>query len=292
MHGASALRTVKSFLVTTNQVVLKNYWLNNLHKVRKLSTNSLCLARQRNSEFRFYQVPVTQEDEDAQHKIEEEREKETSFKQNKSGLRSHHYRIEHNKMPSLTEDELEVSKLRQYRKYFGSHGKSSNIDLKALWPSTFELKYMKEKERVEFPHTVQEMIAMAKEKRHAEEQAIWERQEELKENMKKLDKWKKDLRARVEKKELEAKRFMVIKEKQVEDVREILGYNISPHDPKFKEILEKKIEEDKKRAKKEKKLRKKQIELERLQEAAQREAMEAEASHAKSKTEEENENKT
>ncbi|RXG60895.1 hypothetical protein Avbf_14325 [Armadillidium vulgare] len=60
MHGASALRTVKSFLVTTNQVVLKNYWLNNLHKVRKLSTNSLCLARQRNSEFRFYQVPVTQ----------------------------------------------------------------------------------------------------------------------------------------------------------------------------------------------------------------------------------------
>lgn len=63
-----------------------------------------------------------------------------------------------------------------------------------------------------------------------------------------------------------------MKEKQIEEVREILGYKISPHDPKFNEVLEQKLEEDRKKAKKEKKLKRQQEILERLTEMAKQDA--------------------
>lgn len=58
-------------------------------------------------------------------------------------------------------------------------------------------------------------------------------------------------------------------------MRATLGYSISPHDPKFQEILDAKLEEERKRLKKEKRLEKERLMLEKLTEEAQKDAAEA-----------------
>lgn len=78
-------------------------------------------------------------------------------------------------MPSYTEDEMEVMRLPNYRKLFGVYGMSSNIDIKALWPTVEEMEFLKAKEELLYPDTIHEMIHKAKTARIEEEKSIMER---------------------------------------------------------------------------------------------------------------------
>lgn len=79
------------------------------------------------------------------------------------------------------------------------------------------------------------------------------RENSILEKLKKMDQWTADLNARIKKKEVEMERARIRKERLVEEVRRHFGFNISPHDSRFKEMLEQKEKEEKKKKKEAKK---------------------------------------
>lgn len=186
-------------------------------------------------------------------------------KRNKSRLRAHHYNSIHHQLPeNLSEDEEFAMSLRAQRKRYGEFGAASGINLAKLWPSKEELELEKEWEKVARPHSVQEMISIAKKAKEDEERAIQKRQEELMQKVAKLEGWKKEVRDRIMKQELEAQIAKEKKEKLIEEVRQILGFQIDPKDERFKEALLQKEKEEKKAKKEAKKLARQKRMIERL----------------------------
>lgn len=189
-------------------------------------------------------------------------------KRNKSRLREHHYKKHHRQVTRLSEDEEIVVSLREQRRLYGLYGASSGINVAKLWPSKEELELEKEWEKVARPHSVLEMINMAKKAKEEEERAIQQRQEELKRNVAKLEGWKREVRERVLRQEREAQIAKEKKDKLIEEVRQILGFQIDPKDERFKEALLQKEREDKKAKKAAKKLAGQQRLIERLRQEA------------------------
>lgn len=189
-------------------------------------------------------------------------------KRNKSRLKEKHYKVHHRLAPRLTEDEEIVEPLKYQRKLYGVYGAASGINVAKLWPSKEELELEKEYEKVARPYTVQEMISMARKAKEEEEEARQQRQADLKRKMAKLEGWKKEVRDRIQKQEREAQLAKEKKEKLIEEVRQIIGFQIDPKDERFKEALEKKEQEEKKAKKAAKKLKSQQRLIDRLRREA------------------------
>lgn len=190
-------------------------------------------------------------------------------KRNKSRLRAHHYSHIHHQTPeNLSEDEEFAVPLTTQRKLYGRHGAASGINVAKLWPSREELELEKEWEKVARPHSVQEMIRIAKKAKEDEERVTQKRQEELMQKVAKLEGWKKEVRDRIKKQELEAQIAKEKKEKLIEEVRQIIGFQIDPKDERFKEALLQKEKEEKKAKKAAKKLARQQRMIERLRQEA------------------------
>ena len=81
--------------------------------------------------------------------------------------------------------------------------------------------------------------------------------------MAKLHGWKKELNARREKKLAEARTAQEKKDKLTEQVRQHLGYQAGPKDPKFEELYDKFEKEAKKTEKEARKLKRQAITAER-----------------------------
>lgn len=75
-----------------------------------------------------------------------------------------------------------------------------------------------------------------------------------------MEEWTEQLKAKIAKKEEELQAARKRKERLVEEVRRHFGFKISPHDERFKEMLQKKEKEEKKK----KKEAKKQAKMEKL----------------------------
>lgn len=75
-----------------------------------------------------------------------------------------------------------------------------------------------------------------------------------------MEQWTAELNVKIEKKKTEMEEARKRKEHLVEEVRRHFGFNISPHDDRFKEMLLQKEEE----AKKKKKEAKKKARIDRL----------------------------
>jgi len=191
---------------------------------------------------------------------------------NKSRLHRTHYGQYHRRPKLLTEDERLVTPIQNLRKMYGKLGSATGIDPALLWPSKQEMQLMKEYERVGYPLSVQEMISSAKEARKKENEAIMKKQKDIEQKLLKLEGWKKDLNARLEKQQKDAEEAKAKKERLLEEVRQIFGYRIDPKDEKFKEALLMKEKEEKKAAKEAKKLLKQQKILEELKKQAAGEA--------------------
>lgn len=69
----------------------------------------------------------------------------------------------------------------------------------------------------------------------------------------KMDQWTAELNTKIEKKKIEMENARKRKERLVEEVRRHFGFNISPHDARFKEMIEQKEKEEKKKKKEAKK---------------------------------------
>lgn len=68
-----------------------------------------------------------------------------------------------------------------------------------------------------------------------------------------MDQWTAELNAKIKKKKAEMEEARKRKEHLVEEVRRHFGFNISPHDSRFKEMLLQKEEQEKKKKKEAKK---------------------------------------
>jgi hypothetical protein len=165
--------------------------------------------------------------------------------------------------------------LKYKRMMFGRYGSESNVDpskqlfllikechviIKHFSGLCFytktELAEKNEYERVAFPKTVQEMIAYNEEEKRMKADRIRTREESIALNLQKLETWKKDLLAKKEKKEEEARVAKERKDRLIEEVRRHFGYTVHPKDERFKELLEKKEKEQRKAMKEAKKQQK------------------------------------
>jgi hypothetical protein len=96
------------------------------------------------------------------------------------------------------------------------------------------------------------MAVVAKEKKDIAEKRL-QRDQQIIENVKKLEVWKRDLESKSKKKEEEARIAKERKDRLIEEVRRHFGFSVHPKDERFKELLEKKEKEQKKALKASKK---------------------------------------
>lgn len=79
------------------------------------------------------------------------------------------------------------------------------------------------------------------------------RQEGLAIKFDKIHLWKMDLENKIAKKKRDAEESKLKKDRMVEEVRRMVGYNLDPRDEKFKLLIEQKEKEQKKQEKDDKK---------------------------------------
>lgn len=84
------------------------------------------------------------------------------------------------------------------------------------------------------------------------EDAVKLREDTIAKKLEKLEMWKNELNTKIAKKESTAKEAKDRKDRLVEEVRRHFGYKVDPRDERFKELLEQKEREDRKRLKEEK----------------------------------------
>ncbi|XP_003747573.2 growth arrest and DNA damage-inducible proteins-interacting protein 1 [Galendromus occidentalis] len=157
-------------------------------------------------------------------------------------------------------EDFTIKALRKDYVYFGEQ---SGINPGVCWPNKEEmadLHYAEEKFFKSFDTLKSELA----EKKEAERRARVEREQSIDENLSKLDQWRKEMLAREEKANQEAAKKQAHMDELIREVREHIGYNLSPSDPKFKEVMEMKEAERKKVEKEAKKQLKKQRMMERL----------------------------
>ncbi|CAH1408186.1 unnamed protein product [Nezara viridula] len=179
--------------------------------------------------------------------------KEIEFEQkrNKSRLRSHHRNLVHGKIP-YSEPVADIHLTHKYnRMLFGKYGKSSNVNPGTLWPTKSELQEMVEYEKIAHPFSFSELVAKQKKVVDEEEMSVKQRQEKILKNLQKLEGWKREIAARVEKKLADLAKAKAKKDALIEEVKRHFGYKIDPKDEKFKEMLVIKEREQKKRLKEE-----------------------------------------
>lgn len=75
------------------------------------------------------------------------------------------------------------------------------------------------------------------------------REKDIDAKLGKVSTWQKDLEAKIAKKEAEIRAIKERKDRLVAEVRRTVGFDIDPRDERFKQLLEEKEKEDKKRKK-------------------------------------------
>ncbi|VEN49652.1 unnamed protein product [Callosobruchus maculatus] len=156
--------------------------------------------------------------------------------------------------PAYTEPQMfHHGTLKYLRKTYAKYGSASGVNPAICWPTEQEIKDAIEYEKVAYPYTIPEMVAMAKKQQAEKEERIRARQEDIVKKVAKLDMWKKELNDKIAKKEQEANLAKQRKDRLIEEVRKHFGYTVDPRDEKFKEMLEKKEKEQKKALKEERK---------------------------------------
>ncbi|KAI1290357.1 Growth arrest and DNA damage-inducible proteins-interacting protein 1 [Halotydeus destructor] len=168
------------------------------------------------------------------------------------------------RLPSFIKSELagqprwqRLPSLSQYKRdfvqqYYAKYGEATGIKPGVCWGNKQEIEFQLEWERTFYPDLktlietdIQEKEAAAKTK--ARDKA------DIVAKVAKLPKAIEDFYKKIEAKKKEAELEKIKKEKLVQEVREYLGYDVSPGDSRFQEALKKKDEEERKASKQSKK---------------------------------------
>ncbi|XP_037935802.1 growth arrest and DNA damage-inducible proteins-interacting protein 1 isoform X2 [Teleopsis dalmanni] len=168
---------------------------------------------------------------------------------NKSRLLAQHRNMLNEKIP-YQEPQSWIHLSEKYqRKIFGKYGSQSGIDPRICFNTKEDLAAKNKYEKAAHPYTLQQMIAKVNEEKLAKTEKIQKREDEIAKKLVKLDQWKKELNAKIAKKEAEMQAAKDRKERLIEEVRRHFGFKLDPRDDRFKEMLEQKEKEDKKKQK-------------------------------------------
>lgn len=214
----------------------------------------------------------------------EAREKVIQQNRNKSKLLDAHRRKLNNQVPYDEPQSWVHNTLEYKRKMYGRYGAASGVDPRLLFPTLDERQDLQEYERVAYPHTLEEMVAISKQEKEEKLAAIRKREDDIDKKMNKSAQWIIELNAKVTKKEAEAEQIKAKKERAIEEIRRQIGYRLNPRDPRLKELMDQK-EEDEKKAKKiaKKKLKEEKV-LKMLQQKSQQLLKDADDKHSPEKT--------
>uniref|UniRef100_A0A1A9WTJ7 Large ribosomal subunit protein mL64 n=1 Tax=Glossina brevipalpis TaxID=37001 RepID=A0A1A9WTJ7_9MUSC len=168
---------------------------------------------------------------------------------NKSGLSTAHWNRFHNRRP-YEEAQSWIHLTEKYqRKMFGLYGFESKVNPRICFPIKSDIEAKMRYDKIAEPYTLKDMINKAKEEKERQRQQVLKRDEEVAQKMEKLDEWKRELKAKIAKKEADVLAAKQRKERLVEEVRRHFGYKIDPRDERFKEVLAQKEKEEKKKLK-------------------------------------------
>lgn len=192
---------------------------------------------------------ATDEHDDDAAKKEEEIERN----RNKSRLNPQHRSLLHGKMPYSEPMAWFHETVKYKRKMYGRYGHASGVVPGIMWPTREELEEIKEYESVAYPYTIQELMTRVEEKKKEEQELLKAREEDLLKKYAKLEQWKNDVMDNAAKKLATMEAAKAKKDRLVEEVRRHFGFKIDPRDERFKELLEQKEKEERKKAKEAKK---------------------------------------
>lgn len=146
--------------------------------------------------------------------------------------------------------ELECEyRISYMRKDYAKFGSATGINPGILWPSKEELQDLVHIEKKFYP-TLQELWDKDRAKQKAETEERRQREEEIEKNMAKLADARIAMLQRDANSKAKAEEERRHREQMILEVREYIGYNVEPSDPKFKEVMAMK-EEERKKAQKE-----------------------------------------
>ncbi|EDW76824.1 uncharacterized protein Dwil_GK18917 [Drosophila willistoni] len=168
----------------------------------------------------------------------------------KSNLRQQHKNVLF-ECPPYQEEQSWIHLTEKYqRKAFGRYGSKSNINPRICFDSAAGTgTAARQPTQNNDLNTLQKMLEKSRIEHEEKIQTIVAREEAISKKMEKLDQWKKDLNAKVAKKEADAAAAIQRKERLIEEVRRHFGYKVDPRDERFQEMLEQKEKEDKRKQK-------------------------------------------
>ncbi|XP_014469854.1 PREDICTED: growth arrest and DNA damage-inducible proteins-interacting protein 1 [Dinoponera quadriceps] len=190
----------------------------------------------------------------------EEYHAEIARKRNKSRLSPEHRNILMGERPYDGPKEWYHNTVKYKKRMLGRYGLKADEPAGFVWPTLEEIKDAQEYERVAFPLSLQERWDKLEDARRQKAEFIKKREAEILVKLAKMDQWTAELNAKMEKKKADMEAARLRKERLVAEIRRHFGFNISPHDNRFKEMLEQKEKEEKKK----KKEAKKKAKLDRL----------------------------
>lgn len=164
---------------------------------------------------------------------------------NKSGLNSK----DRQKYLSTLDEPARFDQIYQYkqdyvRRYYAKYGRSSGLKSGVCWPRREELDFMKQYDSI-FERPLARLLNDHQKEQDTQAKQIEARDKEITKNLKQLEKHKKAFFEKLAEKERTEREEQQRKEKQIQEVREYLGYSIDPRDARFQEALAKKEEEEK-----------------------------------------------
>ncbi|CAG5116528.1 unnamed protein product [Candidula unifasciata] len=184
---------------------------------------------------------------------DEEEQSRINNLRNASGLPENLYKIYHGQAPNLSYKDLHKRKM-----LYAQLGAASGEDPRILWPSRAKLLDM-EQEEIEEGSPLAERFARIQAEKVEAEKAKLERRNIIAKNMQQMPKLIAEYKKKQANIEAAAKERAAKKEILLQEARDVFGYKVQAHDPKFlqmteeKELLEK---AEKKKQKKEAKLKK------------------------------------
>ncbi|KAG5321264.1 G45IP protein, partial [Pseudoatta argentina] len=198
-------------------------------------------------------IDITAADEQPIYSNEPQYQEELTKKRNKSRLNPKDRNILMDKPPYEQPIEWYHNTVRYKKRMLGRYGFEGNKEPAGFaWPTPKEVKIMQEYERVAFPESLQERWKKLEEKKQIKAEKV-KAEDEIAEKLSKVDQWTAELNARVAKKKAEMEAARLHKERLVEEIRKHFGFRISPHDERFKTMLQQKEKEEKKKKKEAKK---------------------------------------
>ncbi|XP_017841399.1 growth arrest and DNA damage-inducible proteins-interacting protein 1 [Drosophila busckii] len=167
----------------------------------------------------------------------------------KSGLRPQHKNVLYNRRP-YEEPNSWIHMTEKYqRQMYGRYGAEAQVNPRICFGTAADKAKAQKFQTITQHETLLQMMEKAAINKAAQLQAVKEREDSIQKKLEKLEQWKADLNAKVQKRKADAAAAIERKERLIEEVRRHFGFKVDTRDERFKELLEQKEKEDKRKQK-------------------------------------------